>query len=199
MAVGAVAVVPRTRTQITRPLKVLIPLIQDDLAQGDRAGMEYYADAGDKLIEAKSQVSFGHWGAWLSKNFERTGRQAQIYMQLARARAEHAEKRTGSSFLPQSLNEFRGNAERERQQAKREKPLKAVLDSVEPDWYAQEKQTRDDEVRLHREIALQLVDAGYKALATRLHPDHGGSKEAMARLNRVRDELKGVAGSRRFV
>jgi hypothetical protein len=31
---------------------------------------------------------------------------------------------------------------------------------------------------------------GYKALAAKLHPDKGGSHEAMARLNRVRDNLK---------
>jgi hypothetical protein len=34
----------------------------------------------------------------------------------------------------------------------------------------------------------------YRALATKLHPDRGGSKEAMARLNRVRDELKQIDG-----
>ncbi|HEY6380748.1 MAG TPA: hypothetical protein VIY07_02980, partial [Pseudolabrys sp.] len=54
-------------TTVARPLKVLVPLIQADLERGDRAGMEYYADAGDKLIEAKSQVAHGYWGTWLSK------------------------------------------------------------------------------------------------------------------------------------
>jgi hypothetical protein len=51
---------------------------------------------------------------------------------------------------------------------------------------------------LHRDLALELIDIGFKALATRLHPDRGGSKDAMRRLNRVRDELKTVAASRRF-
>jgi hypothetical protein len=36
-------------------------------------------------------------------------------------------------------------------------------------------------------------------MATRLHPDRGGSKYAMARLNCVRDELKSIAKTRRFV
>jgi hypothetical protein len=32
-------------------------------------------------------------------------------------------------------------------------------------------------------------DMGYKALALKLHPDVGGSAEAMSRLNRVRERL----------
>lgn len=51
----------------------------------------------------------------------------------------------------------------------------------------------------HRELALELVDLGFHALATRLHPDRGGSHDAMVRLNRVREELKRVAQTRRFV
>ncbi len=74
-----------------------------------------------------------------------------------------------------------------------------MLQELDTDFYTQEKQTRDDEVKLHRDMALELVDVGFKALATRLHPDRGGSKEAMSRLNRVRDELKGLATTRRFV
>jgi hypothetical protein len=197
MAVAAV--VKREGRQISRPLKVLIPLIQADLERGDRAGMEYYADAGDKLIEAKQQVAHGYWGAWLSKNFTLVDRQAQRYMRLARLRAENAENRRGASVLPASLNEMEGHTERKRQQRQRDQAFQSVLRDLETDLYAQEQQTRADEVRLHREMALELIDVGFKALATRLHPDRGGSKEAMARLNRVRDELKGVAETRRFV
>jgi hypothetical protein len=36
-------------------------------------------------------------------------------------------------------------------------------------------------------------------MATRLHPDRGGSRDAMQRLNTVRDELKSIAATRRFV
>ena len=41
-----------------------------------------------------------------------------------------------------------------------------------------------------RKLKLQMIDAGYKALATKLHPGGGGSPEAMARLNEARDQLK---------
>lgn len=196
---AATAVAKRERVTISRPLKILIPLIQADLERGDRAGMEYYADAGEKMIEAKEQVAHRYWGTWLSKNFAVADRTAQRYMRLARLRATNVENRRGPAVLPTSLNEMDGDTKRERNQRHSERAYKAVLRDLETDLYAQERQTRDDEVRLHREIALELIDVGFKALATRLHPDRGGSKEAMARLNRVRDELKGVAETRRFV
>jgi hypothetical protein len=47
-----------------------------------------------------------------------------------------------------------------------------------------------DETKLRRELAVQVIDLGYRTLATRLHPDRGGSTEAMARLNRARDVLR---------
>jgi hypothetical protein len=193
------AVTKRERVAISRPLKVLVPLIQADLEHGDRAGMQFYADAGDKLLEAKDQVAHGYWTAWVKKNFELADTTARRYMALARLRAAHADNGRDAPVLPRSLNEMRGDTERARQRRKSESKYKAVLRDLETDLYAQEQQTTRDEVRLHREMALELVDVGFKALATRLHPDRGGSKEAMARLNRVREELKGVAQTRRFV
>jgi len=201
MPATATAVAKRERVTISRPLKVLIPLIKADIERGDRAGMEYYADAGDKLIEAKesAQIAHGYWTAWVRKNFALSLETAQLYMRAARLRIENAEKRNSDQVLPSSLRAMRGITTRERKERKADRAYKSVLRDLETDLYAQEQQTRADEVRLHREIALELIDVGFKALATRLHPDRGGSKEAMARLNRVRDELKGVAETRRFV
>lgn len=194
------ALAAQERRAIARPLKVLIPLIQADLEQGDRAGMAYYADAGDKLIEAKDsgQVGHGHWTAWLRRNFALGDKQAQRYMRLARLRAENIEKGRPSTVLP-SMNEMEGGTARRRQRRTVEHSYQSVIRELETDLYAQEKQTRQDEVQLHRDMALELIDVGFKALATRLHPDRGGSKEAMARLNRVRTELKGFAERKRFV
>ena len=193
------AVAVKAKTQIARPLKVLIPLIQQDLERGDRAGMDYYAAAGDKLLEAKPQVSHGHWGAWLSKNFELSDRVARRYMRFARLRSEHDENGRGAAILPPSLREMEGDTARARKHRASEQPFRDVLRDLDIDVYAQDKQTRDDEVRLHRDMALELIDLGYKAMASRLHPDRGGSKDAMARLNRIRLELKGIAETRRFV
>jgi hypothetical protein len=48
---------------------------------------------------------------------------------------------------------------------------------------------RYEERDAQRTLALQLIDIGYKVLARELHPDKGGSREAMARLNAVRHHL----------
>jgi hypothetical protein len=88
---------------------------------------------------------------------------------------------------------------REDRQSKQQTDFRRVLRDVARDTFVQERQSRDDEVKLHRDLAEELIDIGYRALATRLHPDRGGSKDAMARLNRVRDELKATAATRRFV
>ncbi len=64
---------------------------------------------------------------------------------------------------------------------------------------AQQRAAREEDTRLHRDLALQLLDIGYKALATRLHPDRGGANDGMRRLNRVREDLTDVAQTRRFI
>jgi hypothetical protein len=39
------------------------------------------------------------------------------------------------------------------------------------------------------DLKQQVINVGYRALAAKLHPDTGGSPEAMTRLNQVRDRL----------
>ena len=189
-----VAVV-RKQHQIARPLKVLVPLIQNELITANEAGLEHYRRAGEMLVEAKEQVTYGSWGRWLSKNFELSDKQARRYMQLARTPEPYTDP--ASVARDRSITETIGE--------KRHKPhatLKALFeeaDKVNVTRLADERQSRDTEIKLHREMALELIDLGYRAMATRLHPDRGGSRDAMSRLNTVRDELKSVAATRRFV
>lgn len=186
--------------QIGRPLKTLIPLIQGELQRGNDAGREHYRIAGEMLIEAKDQVGHGGWGRWLAKNFDLSARTASEYMRYAR---EHQAQigSTGADLPYRSLREVSGSTERAREirQSSQQQAFKKVLRDVAADTFVQERQTRDDEIALHRELAEELIDIGYRALATKLHPDRGGSKQAMGRLNRVRDELKQIAQNRRFI
>jgi hypothetical protein len=183
--------------KVARPLKVLVPMIQSELQQGNAAGQEHYRIAGEMLIEAKDQVGYGGWGRWLTKNFDMHATTAQLYMRMARAH----QKQSPGLQVHTSLRELRGATERERgdRQSKQQQDFRRTLRDVARDEFVQERQARDDEIKLHRDLAEELVDIGYRALATRLHPDRGGSKDAMSRLNRVRDELKQIAQTRRFV
>ena len=184
------------RGAIARPLKTLVPLIQMELEAADSAGLENYRRAGALLLEARDsgQVGPDKWPKWLKANFRLSKETARRYMRFAEeaeanARLVHEPTLSGALGYRQSdsarrINQFQ--------------PIREFTANVNADRIGQERQARDDETKLHRELAIELIDIGYKALATRLHPDRGGSKDAMRRLNRVRDELKGVAESRRF-
>lgn len=189
------ATVARTESRhIARPLKVLIPMIQSELQQGNAAGREHYRVAGEMLIEAKDQIAHGGWGRWLKNNFDLHETTARKYMRWARQN-----ETDGPDY--KSIRHMTGQTdrERERRQSTQQQAFQRILRDVARDDFVQERQARDDEIRLHRELAEELIDIGYRALATKLHPDLGGSKDAMARLNRVRDELKQIAQTRRYI
>lgn len=178
---------------VTRPLTVLIPLIQEDLAAAKKAGMEYYRGAGEKLNEAKAQLKHGAFVPWVKKNFNISISTAHDYMALA-----HATSGTQKEGRPQypSLNEFNRATGRHHNEtvAKRpwHDPIKDTLNKVDTETLNLRKAelARRDEREAERKLALQLIDIGYKALATKLHPDKGGSRDAMSRLNTVRDRLR---------
>lgn len=187
------AVAVRVKSPIARPLKVLVPLIQDELSAGNRAGLEHYRQAGELLLEAREQVAAFKWGKWLTKNFALSRGTAYTYMKLAeRVRADPHIVQDPLQTM-HSITNPRGRPDRARWQ-----PVFEATKQIDVDPFKEAKQARTDEVQLHRDLALELIEIGFKALATRLHPDRGGSQDAMRRLNRVRDELKTVAATRRF-
>ena len=189
-----VAVQRIAKSQVARPLKVLVPLISDELVAGNNAGLQHYCNAGDMLLEAREQLSGSSWTKWLSNNFALSKMTAWRYMNAAGLRA------AGTRFdIDTTLEDIvHSHKSRQKNRAKL-KPLHDAMDRVNVDRLANERQSREDEIKLHRDLAIQLIDLGYRAMATRLHPDRGGSRDAMSRLNAVRDELKSVAATRRFV
>jgi hypothetical protein len=54
--------------------------------------------------------------------------------------------------------------------------------------------TTPEEREADLKLVAQLIDAGYRSLASKLHPDKGGSRDAMSRLSRVRDQVKRQLG-----
>jgi hypothetical protein len=55
-----------------------------------------------------------------------------------------------------------------------------------------EASSRAQEREVERQLALRVIDVGFKVLAREIHPDAGGSHDAMARLNRVRHAMRRV-------
>jgi hypothetical protein len=179
--------------RIARPLGVLIPLIRKDAADADQAAknaaLPYQVAAGEKLIEAKQQVKHGEWQSWLKKNFQFSYTAANTWMQMVRT-----QKQTRVSFS--SVEDFK----------RKTRPGHKPSDAYQrPDWLPEMKERIDRvnverltkpvvdeeaEDKLERKLALEVIDIGYRALSSKLHPDKGGSKDAMSRLNTVRENLK---------
>lgn len=182
--------------RVARPLRVLVPLIQDDLKQGreaaERAGLPYFRAAGDKLLEAKDQLEHGEFVPWVKRHFTVSIQTLRTYMAYAEAAATTDKKESALSFS--SLSDFirqTSNPNYNRPSSWHE-PVRQVINRVDTETLnlAREELRRSEERDAQRKLALQLIDIGYKVLARELHPDKGGSREAMARLNAVRDRLK---------
>lgn len=64
--------------------------------------------------------------------------------------------------------------------------------SVQPfNWKAfrQDHERRVIERAVRQKLKQKLIEAGYRALAVKMHPDLGGSTLDMVRLSEVRDEM----------
>jgi hypothetical protein len=181
-------------TQVTRPLRVLVPLIKDDLEHArdasERAAKPYYQSAGEKMLEAKGQLNHGEFTPWLKRNFNISVRAAQLYMNFANATI-NAKRR--NLIPPANLRDAVHQSSNNPNFGKRaawHSPVKEAIGRVNVEALAQGAKAQQEERALQRKLSLSLIDIGYKALASKLHPDKGGSAAAMTRLNRVREILK---------
>lgn len=188
-----------SETAVARPLKVLVPLIKSDFEEGEKAGMAYFRAAGEKLTEAQE----GHFRGdsagflkWAEKTFGKKRDQIRTYIAAA---ATAPDKPFKSLRHFQSSPKSDGGLGREGPKARPVfRDWTAPVDAVAERARAEQQRlasvaemTRREERKAESQLGLRLIDIGYKVLARELHPDKvGGSKEAMTRLNRVRDRLK---------
>jgi hypothetical protein len=174
------------KRELTRPLRVLVPMIQAEIKAGDEAGIEHYRAAGEMLNEAKEQVAHGEWQEWIKRNFKLSAITARRYMAFARLQngrsrpfsniTQAIEPNRSSRIVPPSWHE----------------PVRESINTVNVERLKQERQSKEREEKLISEIAAKIIDIGYRALAAKFHPDRGGNHDAMARLNKARALLKGV-------
>lgn len=189
------AMTTRADQPVARPLKVLVPLIKQDLEKAhdaaEAAGMPYYRAAGEKLLEAKGgrELSHGEFVPWVERHFKISIRQAQRYMSLVDTEKRQARRFSSINDHLRELGDSGYVPNKPRPQPWH-KPVSQTLGRVNVEALNREAMKRAEERELQRKLALQLIDIGFKALATKLHPDRGGSHEAMVRLKTVRDRLK---------
>jgi hypothetical protein len=187
-----------TANAVMRPLLVLVPLIKQDLKDGDeaseRAGMPYYKAAGEKMIEAKPQCN-GDFQKWVKRNFSISPSQARRYMSYAHTTIGKQNNRAREFESLREMERHTGSDARPTGGYVRREWQPAVDDTVErarreAERLRAEDLTRREEREAQRVLALRLIDIGYKVLVKELHPDKGGDRGAMQRLGIVRDRLK---------
>lgn len=211
------AVARKEEQRVARPLKVLVPLIQEDLRLGkeaaNAAGLPYFRAAGEKMLEAKEnftakEIAAGDFNAWIARNFGLKKLQARYYMSFAEASARKAVSAITASSLSDFLRES-GEVPSNYNTFASRKPawqpeVKQIINRVDTETLNLKRAEldRQEELDAQRALALNLIDIGFKVLAKELHPDKkDGSKAAMTRLNAVRtalrDFVKGAAWQRR--
>jgi hypothetical protein len=189
-------VVLREAMETARPLSDLVPLIKEQLQlaseAAEAAAMPHWLKAGILLNEAKSQMSRGEFGPWCERHFTQSSRQLERYMVAARPYAtESIEKRRSGGSLEDHLRGTRHARGPVTSRTAWHEPVREAVKKINFEALRQDDLKRADERDLQRQLALKLIDIGYKVLAAELHPDKkGGSREAMSRLNDVRARLK---------
>jgi hypothetical protein len=185
-----------TEKKIARPLGVLIPLIRSDIKEmkvaekkaAETATVPFKISIGEKLIEAKSQLEHREWRHWLEHNFTLSHSSANKFIQMASVDKSKSYRDTNlsqSEFIRRHISPSHGRS------AGWIPEMRERLDRINVEKLAKPVSDEKLEEELERKLALDLIDIGYRTLSIKLHPDKGGSREAMTRLNTVRDNLKG--------
>jgi hypothetical protein len=180
---------------VARPLRAFVPLIQEQFDLAEKAGKEYYRAAGKLLAEVRETHFEGDAAAffqWAQKNFGKSPTTIRSYIAFDASSAHKQFK---------SLNEMNRAAGARnipvgpgsRIQREWTRPVDAVAERARAEQQRLAREdalTRQQERQAEAQLGLRLIDIGLKVLARELHPDKGGSRDAMTRLNRVRDRLK---------
>lgn len=186
------AIEARNDNAIAKPLRDYVPLIREQFELAEKAGIQYFHAAGNLLTEVRETHFEGDakgFFEWAEKNFGKTRGHLRTYMALSTDTSR-------KSF--RTLDDFREYRGEDRQRTGRVRrdwtaPIDAVADKARREAQRlalEDNLTRQQERDAESKLGLRLIDIGYKVLARELHPDKGGSREAMARLNRVRERLR---------
>jgi hypothetical protein len=166
--------------QVARPLTDLVRLIKKQLRLGEEAAAPHWLEVGKLLHEAKAQLAHGLFGDWCKEHFGISATQRARYMKAAESAVQNF--RAGKYEDASLEDHLRGTSY--------ETKPRAQQSAINSEALREDALNRAEERDLRRKLMLKLIDRGYKSLAAELHPDKGGSTEAMTRLNKARDAMK---------
>jgi hypothetical protein len=108
-----------------------------------------------------------------------------------RKAAEKAEAERVAAMTREERIQYWGEKEEQRRQ-KAEQEKEAFRQKMEAQAEAERRARHERKAEEERvdKMTTKIVNTGYKTLATKLHPDHGGSHDDMRQLNAARTRLK---------
>lgn len=144
-------------------------------------------DLSKLLNHAKSLVPHGTFMVWVETHCGFKIRQAQSLMATSNTHERHAHLE--SDRAAHAKHRLKTKEERKAQATTSAEAFRRdAKEQAEPvDMEADEAALRESDSQ--QEMADKLVEAGYRTLAKQMHPDVGGTHEAMTRLTKVRHTI----------
>lgn len=172
---------------MARPLRVLVPLIKEDLEEMqtavEAATFEFRIKIGKKLLEAKSQLSVFEWRTWLQKNFHLSQGTAAVWMRAVQKTSRGESFRTMSHAAGDHRKSHESPwSEDVKDYARKARSKMATFGDTNGSG---------EEDSAIRDLCNRIIDIGYRVLSVELHPDKkGGSEMAMRHLNAARARMR---------
>jgi hypothetical protein len=184
------SVTASSEKQVARSLNILKPLVKRELdaikTAELEAGVEHKIDCGILLIEAKEGAGAGEWARWIKRNFHLSRHTASTYMGMARHAGKGGAFTSVRDYQRQTNPNYKGNSRPPNWQEDVKETVRRMKQTEMRNFNLREHEiSASKESKLERDIALRLIKIGYNVLSKELHPDRGGSREAMSRLNKV--------------
>jgi hypothetical protein len=178
---------------VARPLKVLVPLIKQDIEAMeqtvDKIVSPYYLSIGEKLLEANKHTSYGNWEIWLKESFKISRQTAFNYMDYAQqANVKPVLHLSYANYLKARKQEAKLKQKTEQAQAQPSPAAWAEAWKRKGEQEVAKRQVRENQ----RELFKKVFNLGYKEMAKKLHPDKGGTNEGMHQLQEVKQLLARV-------
>lgn len=183
-----------TNQAVARPLKVLVPLIKQDIEDAEKVANEaaspFYQSIGEKLIEAKSSPeNKGSWTRLVEQEFKISKMTAWRWMDYA------SQSKNVTHGLRFTFADYRNlNRKPPKAETTPETNRTVAADAEAVRSKAATEDARRAAAKLEKEqlqkISVKIIDTGYKVLSKRMHPDVGGKVEDFHRLETARTQLK---------
>lgn len=166
-----------------RSVPELTRLIKGELAVIDIRGKDIWPRIGGYLAEMKPLIAKGKWGRYIRDNFEFSETTANRYMKFHREVAAHRKPtRLSDVDPPRADHQPKGFASWRA-------ASKDTGTGTPPRSKWDTESAKADRPR-EKELGLELIEAGYRVLVQKYHPDKGGDDASFRCLTNARAKLR---------